>query len=211
MNYRRACISVLFIAAVIQSQQIQAQAIRIQQPVVQQFSAGTTLSVPDRGSALWGGFHSGAIQSRQVGPFRQGSSYGQSFQSTTGSVGVYIHDFEAMDRMLLNSSAPSSLRDSGGNRNAQQHWKRQLRSQHARTVDSRQVSESRAPLQNTISPLNSIAQSKAERFFELGQNAEEKHATPNIAILHYRMAVKYGSTRAETRLQMLSRPKELSE
>tara|TARA_R110002111_G_scaffold258083_1_gene326846 strand:- start:83222 stop:83857 length:636 start_codon:yes stop_codon:yes gene_type:complete len=211
MNYRRACISVLFIAAVIQNQQIQAQAIRIQQPVVQKFSAGTTLSVPDRGSALWGGFHSGAIHSRQVGPFRQGSSYGQSFQSTTGSVGVYIHDFEAMDRMLLNSSAPASLRNSGANQADLQHWKQQLLSQHAQTSGSLRAADSRVPFQHPISPSNTMTQSKAERFFELGQNAEEKHATPNIAILHYRMAVKYGSTRAKTRLQKLSTLEEISE
>ena len=84
----------------------EAQAVRIQQPIVQQFSVGTTLTVPDRGSALLGGIRSGATHSRQSGPFRSGSRYGHSFQSSTSSVGVYIHDFEAMD--LLESACDST-------------------------------------------------------------------------------------------------------
>ncbi|WP_299460508.1 hypothetical protein [uncultured Gimesia sp.] len=206
MNYRLVGISVLFIAGSVQNQQSHAQAIRIQQPVVQQFSTGTTVSVPDRGSALLGGFHSGAVQSRQVGPFRQGSSYGQAFQSANSSVSVYIHDFEAMDRMLLNS-APASIRNSGGH----QHWKQQLLSQHAHTPDSKRTADSGDLPPERSSLSQAVTQSKAERFFELGRNAEEKHATPNIAILHYRMAVKYGSTKAEARLQKLISHQEISE
>ncbi|MFH1303992.1 MAG: hypothetical protein ABIK07_23295 [Planctomycetota bacterium] len=210
MNYRLVGISVLFFAASIQNQQSHAQAIRIQQPVVQQFSTGTTVSVPDRGSALLGGFHSGAVQSRQVGPFRQGSSYGQAFQSANSSVSVYIHDFEAMDRMLLNS-APASIRNSGGHQVAHQHWKQQLLSQHAHTPDSKRTADSGDLPPERSSLSQAVTQSKAERFFELGRNAEEKHATPNIAILHYKMAVKYGSTRAEARLQKLTSLKQISE
>jgi len=210
MNYRLAGICVLFFAASIQNQQSHAQAIRIQQPVVQQFSTGTTVSVPDRGSALLGGFHSGAVQSRQVGPFRQGSSYGQAFQSANSSVSVYIHDFEAMDRMLLNS-APASIRNSGENQTGQQHWKQQLLSQHAHTPDSKRTADSGDLPPERSSLSQAVTQSKAERFFELGRNAEEKHATPNIAILHYKMAVKYGSTRAEARLQKLTSLKQISE
>lgn len=211
MNYRRACISMLFIAASVQNQHVHAQAIRLQQPIVQQFSAGTTVSVPDRGSAILGSFNSGATRSKQVGPLRQGRSYGQAFQSSTSSVGVYIHDFEAMDRMLLNSAPLSSGTRGRLFQNSPAHWKQQLLSQHARTSGSKHDFGSAAPLPTPVSPSKEITQSKAERFFELGQTAEEKHATPNIAILHYRMAVKYGSTKAKTRLQKLTPLKERSE
>lgn len=211
MNLRRACISMLFIAVSVQNQHVHAQAIRLQQPIVQQFSAGTTVSVPDRGSVTLGGLHSGATRSKQVGPFRRGSSYGQAFQSSTSSVGVYIHDFEAMDRMLLNSAPLSSGTRRGLYQNGPAHWQQQLLSQHARTAGSKRDFSSRTPLPNSVSPPQERTQSKAERFFELGQSAEEKHATPNIAILHYRMAVKYGSTKAQARLQKLTPLKERSE
>ncbi len=204
MNLRRACICILFMTACVQNQHVHAQAIRLQQPIVQQFSAGTTVSVPDRGSVILGGFHSGATRSKQVGPFRRGNSYGQAFQSSTSSVGVYIHDFEAMDRLLLNSAPLSSGTRRGLYQSGPAHWKQQLLSQQARTPGSKHDFSSRAPLTNPASLPQEKTQSKAERFFELGQSAEEKHATPNIAILHYRMAVKHGSTKAQARLQKLT-------
>lgn len=175
----------------------EAQAVRIQQPIVQQFSTGTTLTVPDRGSALLGGVQSGASHFRQSGPFRGGSTYGHSFQSATSSAGVYIHDFEAMDQMLLNS-APRVLRDSPNTTSAYQHWRNQLLNQ---TTENQSTVSGPA---ETISNASEIRQSKAERFYELGQQAEKKHSTPTIAILHYRNAEKYGSSKAAARLQELT-------
>ncbi len=173
-----------------------AQEIRIQQPIVQQFSTGTTVSVPDRGRALLGGVSSGATRSKRFGVFRRGSSYGQEFQSSTSSVGVYIHDFEAMDRLLLNSAPSTTKRTGRPFQKNHSHWKQQLLSQHARAADSKNFSGSFGK--------NQITQSKAERFFELGQKAEKKHATSNIAKLHYRMAAKYGSVKAKKRLEKLN-------
>ena len=147
----------------------EAQAVRIQQPIVQQFSVGTTLTVPDRGSALLGGIRSGSIHSRQSGPFRSGSRYGHSFQSSTSSVGVYIHDFEAMDQMLLNS-APRILRNSRNVPSAHHHWRNQLLNQTASSQPTgRSLSSS-----ETNSNAREIRQSKAERFYELGKQAEKK-------------------------------------
>ncbi|QDT43419.1 hypothetical protein Pan241w_35190 [Gimesia alba] len=206
MNLCRFWFSMLLIGIAVQSQQAHAQALRIQQPIVQQFSAGTTLTVPDRGSALIGGFSSGAIRSRQTGPFRRGSNYGHAFQSSSSSVSVYIHDFEAMDRMLLNS-APAALRHSGGIQNRNQHWKQQLLSRQADASTPNRFPASRTSVGTSTRSAEQIAQTKAERFYELGQKAERKHATPNIAILHYRVAEKYGSAPAKVRLQQLTKLK----
>ncbi|QDV51593.1 hypothetical protein Enr17x_36490 [Gimesia fumaroli] len=207
MNHSRIWFSMLLIGVAAQCQQAQAQVLRIQQPIVQQFSADTTLSVPDRGSALIGGFSSGAIRSRQTGPFRRGSNYGHAFQSSTSSVSVYIHDFEAMDRMLLNS-APAALRHNSGIPSRDQHWKQQLLARQAGVSTPRRLSTSRTAAETAPHSAEQFAQTKAERFFELGQKAEQKHATPNIAILHYRVAEKYGSARAKARLQQLTTLKE---
>lgn len=206
MNYRRAWFSVVLFGISISNQQTHAQALRIQQPIVQQFSAGTTVSVPDRGSVLLGGVSSGTIRSRQTGPFRRGSAYGHAFQSSTSSASVYIHDFEAMDRMLLNS-VPSALRNNRGNQGRHQHWKQQLLARPDRVPDSSRLSTSNTVARSDAASAKQIAQSKAERFFELGQKAEQKHASPNIAILHYRMAEKYGSTPAKAKLQQLTKRK----
>lgn len=181
-----------------------AQEIRIQQPIVQQFSIGTTVSVPDRGRALLGGASSGVMRSRRFGPFQRGSSYGQVFQSSSSSVGVYIHDFEAMDRFLLNSAPSTVSRTRQSLRRNHSHWKQQLLSQHAEPADSKHFASSSGKSRKPSSHFNQITQSKAERFFELGQKAERKHATSNVAKLHYRMAAKYGSVKAKERLEKLN-------
>ncbi|MCA9021248.1 MAG: hypothetical protein KDA74_13955, partial [Planctomycetaceae bacterium] len=187
MNHSRIWFGMLLLGITVPIPQTHAQALRIQQPIVQQFSAGTTLTVPDRGTALLGGFHSGAIRSRQTGPFRQGSHYGHAFQSSTSSVSVYIHDFEAMDRMLLNS-APLSLRNSGERNGSHQHWRQQLLSRPIPVAGTDHASASDTAAESPTRTAKQIAQTKAERFFELGQQAEQKHASPTIAILHYRAA-----------------------
>lgn len=197
MHRQRACCTLwCTIASLTSLAATQAQVVRIQQPIVQQFSAGTTVTVPDRGTALLGGISSGRIGSRQYGPFRHGSIYGQEFQSSTSSVSVYIHDFEAMDRYLLNS-APRSLRQSA-NSDPTEHWRRQLLSPAA----DRQPAASAAQ-QQQASAAQVKTETKARRFYELGKQAEQKHATPNIAILHYRAAAKYGSLPAQQRLKEL--------
>ncbi len=174
-----------------------AQELRVQQPIVQQFSAGTTVSVPDRGRALLGGVNSGATRSKRVGPFRRGSSYGQEFRSSTSSVGVYIHDFESMDQFLLNS-APSAARYSSRNHYLDQmYYKKPQSSQQTKVRD-------RAHTFNSLE----LRELKAKRFFELGQSAEKKHATSTVAKLHYRMAAKYGSQKAKSRLRVLNSLKE---
>lgn len=87
----------------------EAQNLTVQQPVFGVNSVGTTVSVPDRGSALLGGVSSaGASRSRYgSGPFRPGSTSGQFHSASSSSVSVTIHDFAEMDRYL------NSLPDAG--------------------------------------------------------------------------------------------------
>lgn len=202
MNSTRIYILAALLSGLVWQPSLFAQVLRVQQPVVQKFSTGTTVSVPDRGSALLGGVNSGASWSRQVGPFRRGSLYGHSFQSSTSSVGVYIHDFEAMDRMLLNSAPLSSKYARRNSQDNLKLWKQQIFSQRSQSPTQRRSSHLNHLPQNSTSP-NQDALAKSERFYKLGQSAEKKHASPNIAILHYRMAEKYGSTKATARLQKL--------
>lgn len=82
---------------------LSAQGITVQEPVVQVFSVNTTVSVPDRGAAYLGGVSSAAQGSSMYGPLPYSSS-GLTRTNSGMEIGVYIHDFDAMDRYLLSQS-----------------------------------------------------------------------------------------------------------
>jgi hypothetical protein len=103
----------------------------IQQPVVQQFSIDTVVSVPDRGSAYLGGIGSAGAGRRQYGPLPWGTAAGQSTFSSALDVSVYLHDFEAMDAALLavpiRESRPTSVRSpraAAALRSLRKEWRR---------------------------------------------------------------------------------------
>ena len=82
---------------------LSAQNLSVQQPVFQQFSAGTTVSVPDRGAAFIGGVGQAGSARRSFGPFRSGTGSGMFAESSSLHARVWIHDMAAMDRELLDS------------------------------------------------------------------------------------------------------------
>lgn len=73
----------------------------VQQPVVEQFSAGTVVSVPDRGRMFLGGVGSAGAMRRDYGPIPWGTASGRFTSGSSIDVGVYIHDFESIDAALL--------------------------------------------------------------------------------------------------------------
>jgi hypothetical protein len=73
----------------------------IQQPVVQQFSTDTVVSVPDRGNLYLGGVGSAGAARSEYGPLPWGTAGGRFTSSSGLDVSVYIHDFEALDEALL--------------------------------------------------------------------------------------------------------------
>src|SRR5262245_24744208 len=79
------------------------QSITVQQPTFHMFGVSTTVLVPDRGAAYMGGINSSASGSSMFGPF--GRASGQMTDAGGVGVGVFVHDFAAMDRKLL-SGAP---------------------------------------------------------------------------------------------------------
>jgi len=80
-----------------------AEAQTLQLPVVSVNTVQTTVSVPDRGSALLGGVSQAASSSNQFGftPFY--SSIGRRQSRASQRVFVRIHDFEEADRALLST------------------------------------------------------------------------------------------------------------
>ncbi len=82
-----------------------AQAVQL--PTFEYTTVNTTVSVPDRGGAYLGGVNRAASGSSTSGapllPMRN-RSYGSSTGATGMSVGVYVHDFEAMEAGLMNDT-----------------------------------------------------------------------------------------------------------
>lgn len=96
---------------ILASDTTRAQAITVQQPVVQQFGVRTVVSVPDRGAALLGSVGSAAESRRWNGPLPFGSSIGRQIAHSSLSVHVTIHDFAAMDAALLSAADAMEDRD----------------------------------------------------------------------------------------------------
>lgn len=89
------------LGAVLSFAQTASAQVAVQQPVVGQFSADTVLSVPDQGRMFLGGVSSAQSSQRIYGPLPSGTATGRSLSNSSLDVGVFIHDFEAIDAALL--------------------------------------------------------------------------------------------------------------
>ncbi len=189
-----------------------AQNITIQQPQFSNVTVGTTVSVPDRGSILLGGVNTAADARTMTGPFRSGSRLGSSRSSSTISAHVTIHDFQAMDEYLLNQ-APAGDNGvlSGSRRSTEDAWQTlRARYRHAGSA-SRTATSPRSLTAGTAARVRSSdrsatiappADSRAAMYYELGRRSQ-RAGKPGVARLHFRMAVRYGSTAAAAELQQL--------
>jgi len=173
----------------------------VQLPTFSQFSIGTTVSVPDWGGAYLGGIKRSADSRSTFGvpllpirPFRN-TAISSERSASSMHVNVWIHDFEAMDRYLLDqpsrgggSGVVTTAPIGGG------------ASRIAGPVDWASVPE--APAGGAESPLGSVAEerqrrarkqaqaaSEAERFFERGEAAEAEGKS-SVAKIYYRMAAR---------------------
>lgn len=164
----------------------------IQQPVVSQFGVSTSVSVPDRGTALLGGVSTYRASRGRYGFWpRVGSSYGREIGHSNITATVQIHDLRAMDEYLLGqggglhpSEAPATTARGllGGHRD--------------RAVAAR-------PRASTDVATNAgrVAKSdRGRRSYELGLRAE-RAGSVGLAKLHYEMAARHGSIEAWERLQ----------
>ena len=153
---------------------VHAQQVAVQQPGVGTNSVRTTVSVPDRGSALLGGVGSAQSARSSYGPLRSGTSTGLSRSASSMSTGVYIHDLRAMDEPLLNSvpdaPSPSTIRG-----------------------------ESRTPLTEAVRVDVVSAAEKVVKFERLAKQAEVAEKT-GLAKLYWQVAAKYGSKLANEKL-----------
>jgi hypothetical protein len=104
LRHRMLTPAVVVSLTILAGREVCAQAITVQQPVVQQFGVQTVVSVPDRGAALLGSVSSAAEFRRRDGFGPLSTSIGRQIAHSSLSVHVMIHDFAAMDAALLSAA-----------------------------------------------------------------------------------------------------------
>lgn len=190
----------------------------VQQPIVEQLRIGTTVSVPDRGGVFIGGVKRARDSRSSFGlgraPLKPGSSIGFDREFTGVSVHAYIHDFDEMDRMLLeDAERSSSLGGSGLGSGLKRYKVSDLASTSMRNRFDRPMSSPAPTLSSrryaSLPPKRTSAAStsgtnEAEKSLELGM-AAIKAGRDGVAKLHFRKAAKYGSTRATEMLLELAK------
>ncbi|QDU36311.1 hypothetical protein Mal4_05960 [Maioricimonas rarisocia] len=171
------------------------QGIAVQQPVVQRIGVDTVVSVPDRGSLTLGGVNTAASGSRRSSLFGPGSTYGARTSGSSMSVHVTIHDFEAMDRALLQQGSSTRVRP-GGNSRADAAYRQLLSRPRQSAIPTRSQADrlSRSPAKDAPAATDRGAfyLAKARRCEERGEES--------VAAMFYRMAARYGSSEAAAEL-----------
>lgn len=171
------------------AQALGQQATSVQLPTFSYFGIGTSVSVPDRGSAYLGGVNRAQGDLRQFGapllPFGN-RSMGSSRSASGMSVTAWIHDFEAMDEALLGQSSYYQ-----GYLQARQApagaW------DHRVAGSAGSSSATAAPSVEDIRQQRLAAQetraSEALTFFERAKKAEAE-GKPNVARIYYEMVTR---------------------
>lgn len=160
-----------------------AQNVAVQQPVLQDFSASTSVSVPDRGTALLGGVSSGAAgrTASGLGPFRNRDARGQGYTGSNVTTSVQILDLRAMDEALLATATTSA---------SPSRWQSALTSRHAADRPGVATTSRSTPAKSTEQML------KLERLARESE-AAQKHS---LAKLYWKAAARHGSTAAVEKL-----------
>lgn len=181
----------LFVGAM---QSVNAQAVQL--PTIQNFGMSTTVVVPDRGRTYAGGVsRSARSTSRRGSPFLPSSrGYGAETTASGVSVGAYIHDFEEMDRTLLEQAARNRDDRFGSSRTSSVAANPQsIRSQ----LDHRLPRVSDVRRRVTAMRAEKLAQAKTE--IKIGLR-REKAGDIAGAQAKYRQAMKYATPELQTKL-----------
>jgi hypothetical protein len=187
----------------------------VQLPTFSFYSVGTTVSVPDRGSVLMGGINRASSGRNEFGaplsPFRN-SAIGSERSASNMRMHVWIHDFEAMDQLLLSqpAGATAALGALPMDQPDDNPFVRMVvESQEPEAGSSWELS-SRADAQE-VPPLSVAAErqrrvrqqetraAEADDFFARGQQAEAE-GKQNVAKIYYQMAARRATGELKTQV-----------
>lgn len=190
------------------------QNLAVQQPIVESFGVGTTVSVPVGGSVSLGGVGRATAATGRTGFLPRQGGVARSASAASMSASVYVHDFELMDRAVLDAAdgagprpAYTKSRYSDATSYAMSRRYAAIEKYEGGTTTRQQPSMSRP------SELTPVARPAAfgdtERMLALGE-AAERRGQPGVAAIHYRLAAKAGSAEAEQRLAGLASAKKVA-
>jgi hypothetical protein len=206
---RLAMITACLVAVLTHDRLVLAQHIAVQEPIFETFGVGTTVSVPDRGRASLGGV-SRSASSRSTygfGPFRS-ANLGLSQSSSNVSVGVYIHDLDAMDKQVSGEARKRTGRSAGraAEPGSAEYAYETLRS--ATMPEKRDLSGSGiSAAAKSKSTLQAAASGpSADRLMKLAREAESK-GKRGLALAYLRGARDAGSKAARDEIDRLAAAK----
>jgi len=208
-TWSSACISAFTLAIHVLASTAAAQ-VTLQQPAVSQFSVGTTVSVPVGGGALLGGLERAGAGRKSFGPFRPGTATGFFREAQSISAHVTLHDFQAMDRMLLDQARRTTTvrpnRLSGRVAQAYGQLAGTRADRRGSPVPHNQHERLAQPATGRVTggPVATARRDRGARALRLGQDALRR-GRPTLARLHFQMAARYGSAEAISRLAEIDR------
>ena len=188
----------------------QAQRLTVQEPVLETFGVGTTVSVPDRGRASLGGVRRSAASRSTFGPLRSGTNVGWSQQASGASVGVYIQDLEEMDRRILaDADRARNPRVRGAVSAEADRAYESLRAGNSnRTLaDGARRADLRTATQEPASNVADADLPSADQLVEKARRAEA-NGKRGLALAFYRTARDLGSDEAREDIERLSPTKK---
>jgi hypothetical protein len=172
-----------------------AQGRAVQLPSYSYFTTNGTVVVPDNGAAYLGGVNRARSGTNEfgapLGPLGNRSIGSERSVSGT-SVSVHVHDFEAMDEMILGPDFRSKSRAAAGSgdpRRTTGDPRRALGDPRRALGDPGRAPPSVAEIVAQRRRDQEARQVEAEGFFERGQSAEEA-GKANVARIYYQMAAK---------------------
>jgi hypothetical protein len=190
------------------------QNLTVQQPIVESFSVGTTVSVPVGGTVSLGGVGRARSARNTFGPLPRRGAYSRGVSSASMSAGVFIHDFEAMDAAVLNAANGSGPRPAFTKSRYSDATSYSMSRRYAAIAKyEARRSNLDEPRERRVGELTPAARPTAfddvGRLLALGE-AAERRGNLGVAAIHYRVAAKGGSAEAERRLERLAGAKAVA-
>jgi len=167
------------------------QSVTVQLPTLSFFTVSTTVVVPDRGAAHLGGVGSATRSATTLGsPLAPRGNRGIAASQSVGgmSVSAFVHDFEAMDRALLEQAARQRKQSSGT----------PLVLPGAPADQARPVASLDA-IRRTQENQAAARQSETMAYLAKAQQLEAD-GKPGVARIYYRMALRRASGKLKQQL-----------
>ncbi len=194
---------------IFQQQHCVAQ-ISVQQPIVENFGAATSVVVPDGGEIHLGSVGIARDARNFYGPrtgiFPRGSTFSRERSHSSLSVRATIQDLSEMDRALLNKpdgAAPLPFEEV-------MHVSRFLRHRRgiakaprpAAPLPRGKIKKNRVANSNPLLKTGKTSNRISKKYLQQGTEAEER-GNKTLAKIYYRLAIRNGSTKAQELLIQL--------